>query len=262
MSYNAVTMKRISFGISDSGIEREQNEDNFVINDDLDIYVVADGMGGHHGGKIAAEIAVNCINEFFKHQKKDNKIPLADKSTTRRKTAENLLLSAIRQANRRIFQLGSNNPVYAGMGTTIVALYIFGDMALIANVGDSRGYLIRQNAITQLTTDHSWINEQLKKGLISPEEARQHRWRNIITRALGSKREVEIDINRHPIEPGDYFLLCTDGLTSQVEDDEIRDVITQERNNIEIACEKLVSLAKKRGGPDNITVVLVHFLPE
>ncbi|MCX7767047.1 MAG: protein phosphatase 2C domain-containing protein, partial [Candidatus Sumerlaeia bacterium] len=163
---------------------------------------------------------------------------------------------------RRIYQLSFNKPVYAGMGTTIVVLYILDDLALIANVGDSRCYLIRQHTITQLTTDHSWINEQLQKGLISVEEVRQHRWRNIITRALGSKRQVEIDLNRHPIKPGDYFLLCTDGLTSLVEDEEIQKIITQEKSDIEIACEKLVALAKKRGGPDNITVVIVHFLPE
>lgn len=145
------------------------------------------------------------------------------------------------------------------MGTTIVALYVCENQAVIGNVGDSRCYLLRNGELTQLTTDHTWVNEQLKRNLISAEEARQHRWRNVITRALGNKRKVDVDLIKREILPGDSFMLCSDGLTNVIKDDEIKEVLLTNRDKVKESCEQLIQMARDRGGPDNITVVVVYF---
>ncbi len=252
-------MKRISYGLSDRGLEREENEDNFAISDELGIFLIADGMGGHSGGKVASEIAVNTLLEFFARYAKDKDFTWPYRMDPNLSDEENALMAGIKLANRQIFSFGSHKREYAGMGTTVVALYMHQDEATIANVGDSRCYLIRDNEIKQLSIDHTWVNEQLKKNIITAEEARQHRWRNVITRALGNKRHVDIDMIRESVQPGDYFLLCSDGLTNLVEENEIRDIIFDSDNSLEDAAKQLIELAKERGGTDNITVIIVKF---
>lgn len=253
-------MKSYSFGLSDRGLEREENEDNFAISDELGLYVVADGMGGHSGGKVASEIAVNTLLEFFARYKKDKDFTWPYRMDPNLNDEENALMAGIKLANRQIFSFGSHKREYAGMGTTIVTLFVHDNDAFIANVGDSRCYHLRENEIKQISTDHTWVNEQRQKNIISAEEARQHRWRNVITRALGNKRSVDIDLVRMQIEAGDYFVLCSDGLSNMVEDEEIRDIIIKNEKNIEESVKHLIDLARDRGGPDNITLLAVYYI--
>ena len=255
-------MKPLSYGQSDRGLERDQNEDTFALSDELGIYVVADGMGGHSGGKVASEIAVNTVIEFLARYIHDRDFTWPFRLNAHLSEEENVLYAAIKWANRQVFNYSTHKKEYAGMGTTIVALYVRENKAVIGNVGDSRCYLLRNEEFTQLTTDHTWVNEQLKRNIISAEEARQHRWRNVITRALGNKRKVDIDIIEKEIQPGDTFLLCSDGLTNVISDDEIKRVLVSNQDKVKQSCEQLIRMAREHGGPDNITVIVLYFPKE
>lgn len=246
-------MKITSAGITNVGMKRQGNEDNYLINDALRIYVCCDGMGGHAGGEFASQIAVTTIEEVLAsirdEQGDDAEMP--EEQLTQEK-----IKYAVRLAGKRIYERAQAEPDYRGMGTTAVLLYFLNGMAYIAHVGDSRGYLVRGGEISQRTEDHSWVNEQIKHGLITPEAAKHHRFRNIITRSLGFQEEVEVDTQVLKAEPGDLFMMCSDGLTNHVEDDEMRDLLV-ERPFQQVA-QDLVRLACERGGDDNITAVIAR----
>lgn len=249
-------LKITSCGITDLGRKRTNNEDNYLINDELGLYLVADGMGGHAGGEFASQIAVNTVEEVFANLGAATIPPvLVDEISPEDLTRERLEY-AIRLAGRRIYEKALDEPEYRGMGTTALALYVQKDRAFISHVGDSRGYRIRDNTIEQLTEDHSLVNEQIKAGLISPEHAKTHRLKNIITRSLGYQEEVEVDTRIEKIQEGEIFLLCSDGLSNLVEEDEMLQIIT--RCHFSEAPWDLVKLANERGGDDNITAVLTR----
>ncbi len=251
-------MNKESHGQSDIGLERDHNEDSFCVSDQYNLYAIADGMGGHTGGHVASEIAINTIKEFFRNSKEDEQFESGFNPDPKLSEIENLLLAAIKTANRKIYDYAREEEEYAGMGTTIVGLHIQDSTAVIANVGDSRCYHLRGFEFIQLSTDHTWVNEQLKRNIISAEEARSHRWRNVITRALGTKRYVDVDIRKIKIQPGDLFLLCSDGLSNVLPDEDILSVMIKHGENVEEACGELIRLAREGGGPDNITVVIVR----
>jgi serine/threonine protein phosphatase PrpC len=241
--------------LSDVGCVREINEDSgrYTRPDELQsqdgkglLVLVADGMGGHSAGEVASQMAVEVINRAFYDSKKQ---------------AREALEAAFHLANTAINQHASTNPSLDGMGTTCTALVLQDGSALAAHVGDSRLYLIRNSQIYLMTEDHSAVMEMVKNGLISLEEARHHPDKNVILRALGSHPEVEVTIweTPLPVRAGDRFLLCSDGLYDLVEDDEIKQVSTASVPHA--ACENLISLAKQRGGHDNITVAIVSLDP-
>lgn len=249
-------LKVTSCGITDLGRKRQNNEDNYLINDEVNLYLVADGMGGHAGGEFASQIAVNTVEEVFSNM--DSLAPpvaipgeLSQDDQIREK-----IEFAIRLAGRRIYEKALEDHEYRGMGTTALGIYLFQDRLFISHVGDSRGYRIRRNRIEQLTEDHSLVNEQIKAGLISPEHAKTHRLKNIITRSLGYQEEVEVDTRIETLEEGDVFLLCSDGLSNMVEEDEMLEMVT--RYHFQEAAIRLVEAANERGGDDNITVVLTR----
>jgi PPM family protein phosphatase len=232
-------------GQTDVGRRRSRNEDSFGLFSPTDetipaLYIVADGMGGHAAGEIASALAVDLVASGFQ----DNQ----EGSLGQR------LESAIQFGNMAIYQAG-RDPRHQGMGSTVVCAAILGRHLVAAHVGDSRLYRIRDKTIDQLTTDHSFVEDQVQAGLLSREEARTSSNRHIITRALGMHQHTTVDLAEYTIEPGDWYLLCTDGLTGQVSDAEIRDtVLSAEPQD---ACDRLVNLANERGGPDNITVLVV-----
>ncbi len=246
-------MKITSAGITNVGMKRQNNEDNYLINDAIGVYVVCDGMGGHAGGEFASQIAVTTVEEVLSNIR-DEKTE-AEGSTEDQITQEKLKY-AIRLAGKRIYDRAQVEPEYRGMGTTAVILFFSRGMAYIAHVGDSRVYLIRGGEITQRTEDHSWVNEQIKAGLITPEAAKNHRFRNIITRSLGFQEEVEIDTQVLRAEPGDHYLLCSDGLCNLVSDLEMRDLLVEQ--SFQETARDLVDLANNRGGDDNITLVIAR----
>lgn len=253
-------MKIESFGITDVGRRRAHNEDSLSISDDLLLYLVADGMGGHNAGEVASSTAVDTIMKFVRRCVEDREFTWPFGLNSSLSEEANILLTAIRIANRNVCLRAGERYEYSGMGTTIVGLYMEKDnVAHIAHVGDSRAYLIRDNNLNQVTTDHSWVNEQIQKNILTQKDARNHRWKNVITRALGNKLNVEIDLNSLEILPNDYILLCTDGLSSMMDDPTIMKTLQVGDRNLEKSCKNLILLANEKGGLDNITVVLLKF---
>ena len=246
-------MRITSAGITNVGMKRQNNEDNYLINDGLGVYVVCDGMGGHAGGEYASQIAVTTVEEVLGNIRDEN--PDVDGATDEQITQEKIKY-AVRLAGQRIYERAQADPEFRGMGTTAVILLFRRGMAYLAHVGDSRGYLIRGGEITQRTEDHSWVNEQIKAGLITPETAKHHRFRNIITRSLGFQEEVEIDTQVLRAEPGDLYLLCSDGLSNLVEDAEMGEMLVE--NSFQETLHMLVEIACQRGGDDNITAVIAR----
>ncbi|WP_457629920.1 Stp1/IreP family PP2C-type Ser/Thr phosphatase [Oceanithermus sp.] len=222
------------------GRQRTTNQDAVGqhVNGSYGIFVVADGMGGHRTGELASRMAVKNIVDVVREEE----------------PSPNLLLDAFEEANESIYTAGQR-PESRGMGTTATALALNLPYAIIAHVGDSRAYLLRDGVLTQLTQDHSWVAERMRQGLLTPSEARNHRWRNVITNALGSFPEARVDLIGLKVQPGDRFLLCSDGLSGVLEDSVLQEIL-EELPPAE-AVERLVKLANEWGGPDNISAVVV-----
>lgn len=236
-------MKLHHSALTDVGRSREINQDSFGVGDQLPdgsrIFVVCDGMGGHLAGEIASRTAVDTLLETFTaHETTDHIQGLSD---------------SVQAANEAVFQRGQGN-----MGTTAVALLLFRNIALIANVGDSRGYLLRDGKLRQVTNDHSFVEEQVRAGLLTHEQARRSVHRHMITRAVGYQQDVQVDVFREPVQAGDRFLLCSDGLYGPVDDETIAQVLTDQ--SPDEAAQTLIDLANAAGGPDNITALIVDVL--
>lgn len=245
-------------GKTDVGKVRKNNEDNFSIDEGLGLFVVADGMGGHASGEIASEMAAHIITENYQRAIKGKNKTFVGPYDDALSPASNRLLSSTRIANMAIFEAAQKDDKYHKMGTTLVVLLLQEQTAILAHVGDSRIYRIRDESIEQLTQDHSLVNQQMKLGLITEDEARSSKAKNIITRAIGLKRTVAIDVGEQMIQEDDRFVLCSDGLTDLVKDDEILDIVLNNTGELSEACDRLIEQANQRGGHDNITVILVH----
>lgn len=246
-----------AFGLTHVGRQRQHNEDTFLVSEDAGLYLVADGMGGHAAGEIASRIAAESVSEFIEHtENEDGTWPYAyDESTTR---ATNRLTAALKVANTRVLEAMRKDSRLRGMGTTVVACLVDGDCASVAHVGDSRAYLVRDGELSRITDDHSWVFEQVQAGMISADEAERHPLRNVITRALGGALTVVPDASEIQLRAGDVFLLCSDGLTGMVPEDDIRQIVIEHHADLEKACDVLIERANERGGYDNITTVLVR----
>ncbi len=245
-------MRVISCGITDVGLKRSQNEDNFLINEELDLYVVADGMGGHNGGEYASAICVNTVEEVVDNIRVADDLPVDGDDPV--ELAREKLRYALRLAGRRIYEKASESSEFHGMGTTAVAMLFEGGNAFIAHVGDSRLYLVREDRVEQVTEDHSFVARQVKAGVLTEEEAKSHRMRNVIYRSLGYQEDVEVDVQVVALRPADRFLLCSDGLSGHVEPHEIFDHLSQ--HGPQEAARRMIDLACDRGGEDNITAVV------
>ena len=251
-------------GLSDVGRKRKSNEDSFAAVDGLKLYIVADGMGGHAAGEVASRLAVESIERHISGAQ-PHTVPTVPAGARPPAPEEAHLpaparqvLNAIRLANQEIVRSVRRNQSMRGMGTTVVLVYIHGRRAYIGSVGDSRAYLVRDEGISQLTDDHTFVNEQVRAGTLTHAEARRHPSRNILTRAVGSQEEVEPDLIEHDLEAGDLLLLCSDGLTAMVDDGEILQALRHRDGDLEKCCRALIDLANERGGDDNITTVLIR----
>ena len=223
--------------VSDTGRRRRRNEDNYVVAPPL--FAVADGMGGAQAGEVASGLAASALEEDSTGL--DNALERVD--------------ALIQEANRRIFDRASTDPSASGMGTTMTVALVEGMTVVIGHVGDSRAYLVRGDTMEQLTEDHSLVNELLKSGKLSEEEAQIHPQRSVITRAVGTDPDVDVDVFTIEAEDGDVFLICSDGLTDMVSDVDILDLVDRNRSDLEKAVRALVQFANKEGGDDNITAV-------
>lgn len=227
---------------TDKGLKRESNQDSFLINHDLGLYIVADGMGGHSGGEVASSMAVQVVEEVISKIKKSKNPPRDD------------LMRAYEEASRRIFdQAAHKNPELVGMGTTMVATWQVGDSMFIGNVGDSRVYLFRRPHLWQVTEDHSLINEQLRNGMLREDQIKQFVGKNVITRSVGYERDVIADILERPLLSGDCFLLCSDGLSGLVSDVELERILNETPANKVV--DRCIEAALKAGGDDNVTAL-------
>jgi len=251
-------MRITSCGMTDVGVKRTNNEDNYLINDELNLFVVCDGMGGHVGGEFASAIAVNTVEEVLTsiELQPDGESFDPDEYDSPVELMREKLRYSIRLAGKRIFEKATEETEYKGMGTTCLALMVDNGNAFIAHVGDSRGYLVRGGRIEQITEDHSLVNERLRAGLITEDEAKNHKLKNIITRSLGFMDDVEIDLQVRAIRRGDLFVLCSDGLSNLVETGEIGEISLD--HGPQKASRTLIEMACERGGDDNITVVVVR----
>jgi len=251
-------MRMTSVSISDVGRKRKSNEDSYYASDEQGLYVVADGMGGHAAGEVASHTAVQTIEEFIKLTSTDQEITWPFGLDETLSLSGNRLKTAIRYANRRLLDATRERSDYEGMATTVVAVLGEGRRANIAHVGDSRVYLIREGALTRLTSDHSWVNEQVLSGLIDLEQARTHPLRNVVTRALGGKEDLQVDLQVLELADRDLLLLCSDGLTSMVSDEEILGILQASGDDMQEASRELIAAANRSGGEDNITAVLIR----
>ncbi len=252
-------MKITYQAITDVGRKRKGNEDSLFVNPEQHLFVVADGMGGHAAGEVASKVAVESINEFVCLTSGDEEItwPFGLDGTI--SYDGNRLKTAIRYANRKVLEATRERSDYEGMATTVCAVLVDGDSANLGHVGDSRIYLHREGQLTQLTADHSWVNEQIQTGVLSADQARSHPLRNVVTRALGGKPDLLVDMQVHKAQIGDLLLLCSDGLTTMIPDADIATLIDEAEDDLEKTAKSLVATANARGGEDNITVLLIRF---
>ena len=249
-------MQVTAYGMTDVGRQRQHNEDSFLVEDESNLFVVADGMGGHAAGEIASRIATESISEFIRHTVEDDGTwPHAYDDQYSRAT--NRLVAALKIANSRVLEAMRKDARLRGMGTTVVAFLLDGERLSVAHVGDSRAYLVREGQLSRITNDHSWVFEQVQAGMLTEAEAEQHPLRNVITRALGGAMTVVPDASEIEVKPGDTFLLCSDGLTGMVSEEGIlRTIVDSE--GLPAACEALIQKANESGGVDNVTAVLVR----
>ncbi len=254
-----VRLKALSAGLTDVGRKRSHNEDSYLIDEELQLFVVADGMGGHAGGGTASRIAVETIDKELRGVRNSPTSPFKAETSLQDSPLPDFLRAAVEKACFEIYRAAQEDPRLAGMGTTVISLCVQHQHAMFAHVGDSRAYLVRGDLIQQISEDHSLVNEQIKAGMITPDEARHSRYKNIITRSVGFEEEVQVDVMGIMLELNDSFILCSDGLANLVEDREIREIIST--SELKDAPKKLVDLANERGGDDNITVIVVRAVP-
>src|SRR5580700_11478697 len=250
-------MRAIAAGLSDVGLQREHNEDSFLVLNEYDLYVVADGMGGHRAGDVASKIATETISEFFRTTANED-VTWPFHFDTNLSEEENRLLTGIRVANRQIFERSTRSREYQGMGTTVVGAMFSPkkQRMYIGHVGDSRCYRVRSGQIQLLTRDHSLINDYLLAMPDLTDEQKSELPKNVITRALGMQDHVVVDLQHDDPRPGDVYILCSDGLSGMVSDGDIQLIVTG-AENVRDACLRLIARANESGGEDNITAVLI-----
>jgi serine/threonine protein phosphatase PrpC len=238
-------------GKTDKGLVRKENEDQFCIEKDLGLLAVADGMGGHASGEVASKMAIDILSEYVREKSE----LLTDAWDPGHSEVTNRISSGVKLANQAIYKASRSQSHWNGMGTTLSAVLLSENRLSIAHVGDSRIYLIRGGVIEQITDDHTIVSEQVARGLITREEAARSEMRNVLSRALGIAPEIKVDIDELTVSEGDQLVLCSDGLSELVSEDEILFKV-QSSNSPAIACDELVNLANQRGGDDNITVIV------
>jgi serine/threonine protein phosphatase PrpC len=247
-----------AFGLSDKGLVRKQNQDRILIDDSVGLFVVADGMGGHAHGDIAAQTALTSIQLYIESSSDRFDVSWPFGYSFDLSIDANRVITGIQLANRHVRQQAEKDPAAEGMGTTVAAVLVDGSRAVVANVGDSRAYLYRDGSLKQLTVDDTWVESMAAQGLIDSAEIRNHPMRNMLMQAAGSKDQLQVHILEHEMQAADVFLLSSDGLHGVVGDDRIQ-AILGEGLCLRGAAERLMEAAKERGAPDNVSVVLLSY---
>ena len=240
--------RKIFYGKTDIGLKRENNEDEFFVSPELDFCLAADGMGGAAAGEIASMIFSEATQSVF-----------SGNTDRAEKEILNRVQKSFDSANKKVLEHVVHHPGHKGMGCTAELLAFFDGGFVLGHIGDSRTYRLRNRRLEQLTQDHTLVQQQLDEGLISADKIKHHPLRNVITRALGSKEEVIVDVEDLKLNDGDTIIMCSDGLTGMLEDEEIREIVLRHDQDLEAACKSLIDAANARGGDDNITVILARY---
>ena len=242
--------------LTDVGLQRDHNEDAIASDDTMGFVVLADGMGGYKAGEVASEMAVLSITAELMESLANQQLGKIDLALGKQAEAQ-LIVDAVKSANEVIYSVSQSQPQCAGMGTTLVVGVFTNNKLLVGHIGDSRMYRLRDQVLSQITEDHSVLQEQINSGYITPEQAKYALNKNLVTRALGIDHEVELELNEHDVEVGDIYLVCSDGLTDMVDDDAIQSVLNELMLDMNAAAQALVQLANDNGGKDNISVILI-----
>jgi protein phosphatase len=249
---------RVRFaGDSNVGMKRAHNEDSFYLPESERLAIVADGMGGHASGEVASRMAVETISGFFKATQEEQQLTWPFKMDKGHRYDVNRMVTAIKLANLKIHEQAQKDPRCHGMGTTVVSALFVDDALVVGHVGDSRLYRRRDGVFEQITEDHSLLNDYIKMKHLSPDEIAAFPHKNVIVRALGMKDTVQVDVHVDAPRLGDVYLICSDGLSGMIKDEEMAEIAMSDRD-LDVVCERLISTANKNGGLDNITVVAVR----
>jgi protein phosphatase len=248
-----------AYGQTDVGRRRKLNEDNFLVDDESNLYAVCDGMGGHNAGEVASKMAIETLGAFIRRSHKEKEITWPYGLDVNLSFDGNRIKTGIKLANKKVFKAADNRDDYTGMGTTAVAAVISEDQLTVGSAGDSRCYLFRAGNLRQVTKDDSWISAAWAEGILKADEIERHPLRNVITKAVGAKEDIDIDVVEEKLLPGDVILICSDGLHSMIADDKILEVLKAWSSSLEDAVAKLIDAANEAGGKDNVSVVLVRY---
>jgi protein phosphatase len=248
-----------AYGQTDVGRRRKLNEDNFVVAPEPNLYAVCDGMGGHNAGEVASKMAIETLQAFIEKSHREKEITWPYGLDVNLSYDGNRLKTAIKLANKKVFRAADNREDYSGMGTTMVAGLVSDNTLTVGSAGDSRCYLLRGGALTQLTRDDSWVSAALGEGILNSDEIERHPLRNVITKAIGAKDAIELDVVEKKLESGDVVLICSDGLHAMLSDAKIREAMTPFPASLEEAAGKLIDAANEAGGKDNVSVVLLRY---
>jgi len=252
-------MRLTSAGRTHVGMKRAHNEDSLRLFREENLFIVADGMGGHASGEVASQMSVETLAEFFRATAEDDEVTWPYKMDKGRKYEENRVITGVKLSNRKIFESASRDSKLKGMGTTIVVTFFVNGGCYVGHVGDSRVYRYRSGKLTQLTEDHSLLNDYVKMKNLTPEEIEAFPHKNVIVRALGMKETVQVDVYHEVPEPGDVYLLCSDGLSGMVTDENMGRILSDADPDLDKKAGHLIDAANENGGTDNITVILVRY---
>lgn len=240
------------YGLTDVGIKREKNEDAISLpseNEGIKLFILADGMGGAKAGEKASQLAIESIRDYIRLH--------FIKIERTKEEIEEMIRKAMVEANRKIFELANEYQELKGMGTTVLVVLLYRGRLYIGHIGDSRVYRLRKSVLRQLTKDHSYVQELVRQGTITIEEARNHPQKNVLLRALGCDRDIMPDVITKGFVKGDIILLCSDGLTNMVEDKEIYEIIMKNTSDLKVACKMLIDTANQNGGVDNVSAIII-----
>jgi protein phosphatase len=257
---NGAIMKLEMVGRTDIGVKRKKNEDFLGIYPEFNLSLICDGMGGHNAGALASKMTGEIIHSIYQAPDKERIKNLSEDVSSPYRSLAGQAVSGIRLANRKIFEHAAHHASCKGMGTTIVMTSFVPGLVVLAHVGDSRIYRVRDREIVRLTEDHSWINELLEDREIEKEDVRYFEKKNVITRALGIAYTLKIDLQIEPIQTGDLFILCSDGLTNSINEDLIQAIVVNYQNDLQLAADNLINMALQIDGSDNITVALIKVI--
>ncbi len=247
-----------AYGQTDVGRRRKLNEDNFLVDNEVNLYAVCDGMGGHNAGEVASKMAIETLAAFIRRSHKEKEITWPYGLDVNLSFDGNRLKTALKLSNKKVFKAADNREDYTGMGTTAVAALVSADVVTVGSAGDSRCYVFSEGKLTQITRDDSWVSAAWAEGILTADEIERHPLKNVITKAIGAKEDIDITVVEHKLKPGDVAMICSDGLHSMINDEAILAAVTPFPATLEEAAGKLIDAANEAGGKDNVSVVLLR----